>query len=307
MRVLFAGNKERGRVCLEALVEAGHTVVGVLAHPPERASGGLAEEAGSLGVEVFEPDDVNDPEIGDALAAVAPDVLVLAGYGQILGEFLLGIAPHGAVNLHGGKLPRYRGSSPMNWALIEGEKQITLSALLVDTGVDTGDVVGERTFTVSLEDTIADVQERANALFPELLVETLAHLAEGTLERRPPDEAEAQYWPLRFPEDGLVVWDLASAREVHNRIRALTHPYAGAFTYWDGRQVTLLRSSLEERVVRGEPGRVYAVGDQGLLVCAADRCLRVTHAVLEDGSDALAAVSRYDTFATAARRLSPQP
>lgn len=301
MRVVFAGNQDRGLACLRAVVEAGHEVVAVVAHPEDSARGGVAEEADACGIRLFRPPDVNAGEVVDALEAATPDILVLAGYGQILRGRLLGVCPYGSVNLHGGRLPQYRGSSPMNWALINGEQEITISAILLDAGVDTGDVIGERTFPVGADDTIADVQARANALFPDMLVDTLARLEDGTVERRPQVEAEAAYWPLRFPDDGLIVWDQLTAQQVHNRVRALAPPYPGAFTLWGRQRVTILRSKLESRRVMGEAGRVYGVGRNGILVCASDCCLRVTEAVLDDGTDFTTVVSRYDELASVRR------
>ena len=304
MRVLFAGNQERGLVCLRALLDAGHDVVGVIAHPTGAARGGVAEEGANHGIRVFRPPDVNEKSVVGELAALAPDVVALVGYGQILRQPLLDLAPRGGINLHGGRLPQYRGSSPMNWAMINGEREITLSAILLASGVDTGDVIGERTFSIGEDETIAEVQARANALFPELLVDVVDQVDRGVVERRPQDEAEAAYWPLRFPDDGLIVWDLLTAAQVHNRVRALVPPYPGAFTFWRGRRVMLLRSRLESRRVIGEPGRIYAVDPGGVLVCAADRCLRVTEAVLDDdGTDFTVAVARYDELSTVGKSL----
>jgi len=307
VRVVFAGNQDRGLACLRAVVEAGHDVVTVVAHPEASARGGVAEEGDARGIPVLRPEDANAADVVDALGAVSPNVLILAGYGQILRAPLLELCPRGAVNLHGGRLPQYRGSSPMNWALINGEREIALSAILLDAGVDTGDVIGERSFAVGDDDTIADVQARANELFPELLVDVLRQIEEGTAKRRVQDEAEAAYWPLRFPDDGLIAWDQLTAQQIHNRVRALAPPYPGAFTLWRGRRVTLLRSKLESGRVMGEPGRVYAAGRNGLLVCASDRCLRVTEAVLDDGSDFTAVVSRYDELATVRKLLLQVP
>lgn len=306
MRVVLAGNQERGLVCLRALVAAGHEIAAVLAHPVETARGGVAEEGARLDVPVLRPTDVNDSSVAKDLVALTPDALVLVGYGQILREPLIDLFPRGCINLHGGRLPHYRGSSPMNWALINGDSEITLSAILVDSGVDTGDIVGERVFAVGLDQTIADVQARANELFPELLVEVLSRVEKSSVERRSQNESEAAYWPLRFPDDGLVVWDQLSARQVHDRVRALAPPYPGALTVWRGRRVKLLRSALEPRVVRGEPGRIYAVGAKGVLVCAADRCLRITEAIVEDDGSQLSEVaSRYDELATLRKSLLP--
>lgn len=301
MRILLAAHKERGVRCLEALLGAGHAVVGVVAHHDAAGrANAVTAAAERLGLPLLRPADVNAPEAVAALAALEPEVTVLAGYGQIVRAGVLGVAPRGCVNLHGGRLPDYRGSSPMNWALMNGDPEVTVCVIAVDLGVDTGDVLGERVLPVGPDETIAELQERANAVFPELLVEVLGRLEAGTLQPRRQDPDAGAYWPLRFPDDGLLLWDRLTAAEVHDRVRALTDPYPGAFTVHDGRRVRILRSRLEPRTVHGEPGRVYRALPDGLLVCAADRCLWITRATFEDGADALPAVPRYARFATAA-------
>lgn len=298
MKIVFAGNKERGAACLRAVVAAGHEVALVVAHPGA-AAGAVGLEARALDLPLLDPSDVNAPEVIATVAALAADAVVLAGYGQIVRRELLGVARLGCVNLHGGRLPQYRGSSPLNWALINGETEIGISVIQVDEGVDTGDVLGERLISVGPDDTIADVQARANDLFPELLLEVLDGLIAGTVVPRRQDDTLAAYYPLRFPDDGLVLWDTLDAAAAHNRIRALTHPFPGAFTLHRGRRVTLLRSRLEPLPTYGEPGRVQRATADGLLVAAADRCLWVTEArYADDSSDAIAAIPRYDTLAT---------
>lgn len=312
MRIVFAGNKERGILCLRALLAAGHAIVGVVAHPGVDGPGSVAEAARGLGLPLFQPDDVNDPQVVSALRGLKPELLVLAGYSPILRRGLIGLAPHGAVNLHAGELPRYRGSSPLNWALMNGEREFTLSIIRVDEGVDSGDVLCERTFPIGGDDTIADLHRIANATFPDLLVEVVGAIAAGTAPGRSQDAALAEYWPLRFPDDGLILWDLLTAAQVHNRIRALTDPYPGAFTYFEGRRVKLVRSELPRHIHHGEPGRVYRADARGLLVCAADRCVLVRAAVFEPGAeDALGAIPRYAKLTTvrdlALARLAPEP
>lgn len=298
MKIVFAGNKERGAACLRAVLAAGHHVAAVVVHSGA-GTGAVALEARAHGLPVLDPSDVNAPETVAAVAALEADAVVLAGYGQIVRRELLDVARLGCINLHGGRLPQYRGSSPLNWALINGETEIGISVIQVDEGVDTGDVLGERRLPVGPDDTIADVQKRANEQFPGLLLEVLDLVERGAATPRRQDEAAAVYWPLRFPDDGLILWDALDARAVHNHVRALTDPFPGAFTFHDGRRVRLLRSRQAEGDVRGEPGRVYRVGEDGLLVCASDRCLWVTAArFADDGSDALPAIARYDRLAT---------
>jgi methionyl-tRNA formyltransferase len=299
MRILVAGVRDRGRACLDALVAAGHEIVGVIVNPNTAATDRLmADAAQRLGCPVFDPATL-DAAVLARLRALGPELTCLAGYSPIVKREFIDIAPRGALNLHGGRLPQFRGSSPMNWALIHGERDFTLSVIQVDLGVDTGDVLVERTFPIDENDTIAELHRTANVAFPEMLVEAVAQVASGRTNPRQQDAAQARYLPLRFPEDGMIVWELMSAAQVHNRIRALTRPYAGAFAVFKGARVRLLKSKLAKRVYLGEPGRVYLKNEHGLLVCAADRCLWITEAVLErDGSDLGAAMARYEKFTT---------
>lgn len=302
MKILFAGNKERGIECLRLLAASGCEIVGVIAHPGgDRAShpGSVAAAAHDMGFRLFQPTNVNDGDSLAALRELKPALTVLAGYGQIVKPEFIGLAPMGCINLHAGKLPQYRGSSPMNWALINGEREFTVSIIRVDAGVDTGDVLAERTFPISLHDTIADLQRTANGAFPGMLLDVVRQLQKGPARARKQEEDGAAYYPLRFPEDGMILWDLYSAEQVHNRIRALTDPYPGAVTFHKGHRVKLIRSKLAQRLYCGEPGRIYLKNHNGLLVCAQDRCLWVQEAVMADtGKPAFDVVQRYDKLAT---------
>jgi len=302
MKIIFAGNKERGITCLNALISAGHEILLVIAHPDLKSQINCENFAGIVkkkGFPVIQPVDVNRADILNQIRRLAPDLIVLAGYGQIVREPFFNIAPYGCINLHGGNLPEYRGSSPMNWALINNEPEFTLSIIKVDCGVDTGDVLLERTFSVSENDTIADLQNLANSVFPEMLIRVVNDIQESKILGKKQDNSFASYYPLRFPDDGLILWDQLTALQIHNRIRALTDPYPGAFTYFNGERVKLLRSSLPENNYYGEPGRVYRKTSFGLLVCASDRCIWIQHAIFDkDGSSIIDTIQRYEKFAT---------
>lgn len=301
MKIVFAGNKERGVFCLEALRTRGHDVAMAIVHTSPRipVPGSVKQTAIAFGIPVLDPEDVNAPDVLSILRGVAPDVIVLAGYGPIVGQEFIECARKGCINLHGGKLPEYRGSSPMNWALINGETEYAISVIMVDKGVDTGDVLAERRFPIAPDDTIADLQDNANSVFPGMLCEVLEQLDAGTIRRRKQDESSAAYYPLRFPDDGLILWDMLSAAEIHNRIRALTSPYPGAFAYMGDRKVKLLESKMPANPYFGTPGRIYRRGKDGLLVCARDRCVRIRRALFEDdGRDALGSMVRYQKFLT---------
>ncbi len=298
MKILVAGNKERGTACLEALIDAGFDVAAAVAHPfpgatpPVRS---FAAAALAKGIPVLSPADINAEESCRALAGQGADLMVLSGYGPILEPSTIALFPRGCINTHAGKLPECRGSSPMNWALIHGWSSFTLSVIEVDAGVDSGPVLLDRTFPIGPDDSIADLQAIANREFPAMLVETLARMKDGRLEKRVQDEARAGYYPLRFPEDGFVLFDQLTAEEIHNRIRALTDPYPGAHSFVNGRRVRLLASRRAKRNVFGEPGRVYEVSANGLLTCAKDRCLWIRKWRFEGETGE---IRRYDTFAT---------
>ncbi len=301
MRIVFWGKGARGVACLDALCGTTHDIVCVVVHPEDRgdAPTSVRDAAERRGIPVLGPDDPNADDAMLALQAQRADLFVLGGYGRILQQHTIVIPSVMTVNLHGGKLPECRGSSPMNWALIRGEPSFTLSIIRVASGVDTGDVILDRTFTIGPDDTIGDLHAVAEREFPSMLLAAVEAIARGAATFRAQDPARAAYFPIRFPDDGLILWDQLTAQEVHNRIRALTDPYPGAFTYWKGRRVKLLRSALSETPYYGEPGRIYRITERGLLVCAVDRCLWITHAILtDDGTPLGATAQRYDRLAT---------
>lgn len=300
MRLVLWAKGARGAACLEALLAAGRRPQLLILDPrAASADAPLARLADAAEIERVAPDDANCDEIAGRICRELPDVMVLAGYGRILKPATLALARRLTLNLHAGRLPQYRGSSPMNWALINGDDSFALSVIRVDAGVDTGDVLAERSFPIGPNDTIVDLHRVAQHEFPFMLLDVLAQIESGSLAPRKQDEAFARYYPLRFPDDGFILWDALTAEQVHNRIRALCPPYPGAFTYFAGRRVTLISSVRCDERVFGEPGRVYRVGPRGALVCAADRCLWIREArFADDGSPWLASVRRYDQVAT---------
>lgn len=308
MRIVLWGKAQRGAAVLRAMHAAGRTPVMVVLQPGRDADE-CRTLAAHLKIPLFEPADPNCLTTAQRLRDENADVFVLAGYGQILKPLLIDLPRFGCVNLHAGELPRYRGSSPLNWALCNGEPTVTLSCIRADSGIDTGSVLADCTLAVGPNTTIAELHARANVLFAELTLRVLDRLEAGNAQPRP-QTGEARYFPLRFPQDGLILWDQLTAQQIHNHIRALSPPYRCAFTYYAGRRVRLVKSELCQTDYRGVPGRIYRQTPTGLLVCAADRCLWLREAYFDDGSSLLPAVRRYQELATvraAALRLLATP
>lgn len=288
LSVLFLGNKDRGTLCLEALLDSRHEVVAVVAPPVDgteewyQSPVSVAEEHS---IPVHRPANVNDPDVVERLADHEPDLTVMAGYSQILGEEVLTIAPEGTLNLHGGKLPAYRGASTLNWMLINGEEEGGIAVLFADEGIDTGDIVEQARFDIAPDDTIVDVVERTNELFPGMLVDAVDAIDDGTVDRTPQSRTDGTYWHSRRPRDGEIHWERMTARNVHDLVRSLAGPYPSAFTYHDDTKLGITATTIPDETVRGIPGRVARTRGEGVLVVAADRAVLVERVEPEDGEE----------------------
>jgi methionyl-tRNA formyltransferase len=296
MHIIFFGKADRGASCLRAFMDSGIAVDAVAVQGGADPCAAIARQHG---IDLLEIDDPNAPATVEALRARKPDLFILAGYGKILKPEIIAVPSRMTINLHAGKLPECRGSSPLNWALIHGWPDFSLSVIAVDAGVDSGDILLSRSFPIAPRATIRDLHAIANQQFPEMLVEAVRKFIDGSLVRAPQDKDRSAYYPLRFSEDGAILWDMLTAGQIDRRIRALTAPYPCAFTLFKGRRVRLLAAEPTERPFYGEPGRIYRVAPQGLLVCASDKSLWITEAVFEDdGTPLSGAVRRYECLAT---------
>jgi methionyl-tRNA formyltransferase len=255
----------------------------------------LAEE---YALPVLAAPDPNDPSLLEQVRAMAPELFILAGYGPILRQEAISIPTRFCINLHGGRLPEYRGSSPMNWALINAEATFGISIIKVSPGVDTGDVLAERQFPIGPNDTIQDLHRLANDAFPEMLLQVLEGVERDTVAPLPQDNAKAAYFPLRFAEDGIIFFDTMTAEQIHNMIRSLTLPYPCAYTYFGTKRVRLIASHLRQDDYFGVAGRIYMKRQGSLLVCARDKCLWIDDARFDDDTQAHDAINRYDRLAT---------
>src|SRR5512138_3623116 len=203
MRVVFMGTPEFAVPPLAALAATGHELLAVVAQPDRPAGRGQALRepatkrwARERRVPVLQPEKVRDGRLAKELAALRPDVLCVAAYGRILGADLLGLAPFGAVNVHGSLLPKYRGAAPLQWAIARGERETGVSIMQMDAGLDTGDVLLQRVLPIEPQDTAETLAPRLAALGGEALCEALALLAEGRIDPVPQDGEEATLAPI---------------------------------------------------------------------------------------------------------------
>jgi methionyl-tRNA formyltransferase len=281
MRIVFMGTPAFAVPALDALSGAGHQILCVVAQPDRPAGRGHAlkppatkEWALSRGVPVLQPEKVRDGRLCAELSALEPDLLAVAAYGRILGRDLLGLAPHGAINVHGSLLPRYRGAAPIQWAVAHGDRETGVTIMQMDEGLDSGDVLLQRALPIAPADTAESLSPRLAALGGEALVEALALLAAGRLTPVKQDAAEVTLAPILTKEDGKVDWARPAA-DVASRLRGFT-PWPGAWTTVGGRTLKLLEVEPIDGAVPGEPGHGRKAAGRGLAVaCGAGTTLLV--------------------------------
>ncbi len=278
-RILYFGNGARGVKCLEAVHEAGLDIIGVVVHGGMKDSSdphSLAACARSLGLPLHDPKGVNSSEFVKVVRELKPDLKVLSGYTQILRKEILSVPPRGTINLHGGRLPDYRGASPIHWQIINGEESGGCAILYVDEGIDSGDILAQREYEIGPEATAGEIIARTLEIFPALLVDVLKDLAAGRARGVKQDREAGSYYCKRYPWDGEIDWKQMTDVQVHNLVRALHGPaLPGAFTFLGKEKVVVLRSRLLEETVCGSPGRIALKRADGVVVLCANRGLLV--------------------------------
>ena len=300
MNIIYFGKGLRGYYCLKKILESNYNITSIIIQGQESLTEhSILKLAHTYNIEIKNPTDPNSRDFESYLKSKNADIFVLGGYGKILKQNIINIPKIICINLHGGKLPEYRGSSPMNWALINGESSFTLSIIKVATGVDTGDVILKKSFDIDINDTIVNLHNIANNEFPPMLVKTLNNITNNDYQLHKQTEENSAYYPLRFPEDGFILFDNYTAEQIHNRIRALTEPYPCAFTFFNHKKIKLISSKLTTTPYFGEPGRVYRKTKNGLLMCAKDKCLWIKKAITyNDNLNLSDIINRYDKLLT---------
>jgi methionyl-tRNA formyltransferase len=272
VRVLVMAYQDIGYVCLDELLALGADVAAVVTHRDD-ANGetiwfrSVAERARRAGLPVLEPESVNRPAVMRELARLAPDMIFSFYFREILAPEVLRLAPRGAFNLHGSLLPRYRGRCPVNWVLVNGEHETGVTLHHMEARPDAGDIVAQRAVPITDDDTALTLNKKLGDAARGLLRATFPRLVAGTAARVPQDHSRASYFGGRRPDDGRLEWH-RSARDLYNLVRAVTHPYPGAFTTWRDRRLFVWRAQPLDGPGGGEPGEVVALGRDGGLAVA---------------------------------------
>ena len=287
MKILFFGDGKWAANSLLRLHQEGWTVQGVVVRTRPTDSS-LTIAADELGLAVWQPERVNAPEFVEQVVKLAPDLCVSVSYDQILRNSLRNVAPKGFINLHAGKLPLYRGRNVVNWALINGETEIGVTSHFLDDGIDTGDIILQQTLPISWTDTYGDVLERVVEKIPDLVINSVSLIARGEVQRQPQAHLPGTYFPARGPGDEWLDWSDTS-RNLHNKIRAITHPGPGARTTLKSRVVIIWRGFYDPSWPNyiATPGQVVGrVEGRGVIVKTGDSTVILEEVQFEDDESA---------------------
>ena len=274
MRLVFMGTPDYAVPTLRAVVREGHDVVGVFTQPDRPAGRGknlkpspVKVAAQELGLSVFQPLKIKSSEETQLLKELAPDSIIVVAYGQILSKDILQIPLKGCINVHASLLPAYRGAAPIHWALMQGETLTGVTTMLMDEGLDTGDMLLKREIVVSNEATTGEIHDQLAILGAELLIETLNELEFGKLVQIP-QTGSTNYAPLLKREHERIDWS-RSAVELHHQIRGL-NPWPGAYTTFRGDNLKIWKSTLflqtDKSMDSADFGQIIQVIEDSLLV-----------------------------------------
>jgi len=281
MKTIVFAYHSMGCAGLRALLRHGFEVVAVFTHTDDPAENiwfeSVAELAASEGIPVFAPADVNHPLSVAKIRALNPEIGFSFYYRRLLRPALLECFPKGCLNLHGSLLPKYRGRCPVNWVLVNGEPETGVTLHYMTPRADDGDIVAQRRVGIDVEDTARSLFEKLLAAADPLLDDALPALLAGTAQRTPQDDRQATYFGGRTPADGEIDW-AADAAAVRNLVRAVTHPYPGAFTHHGERKFFLWQVT-EVPGRTGEPGTVLSADP--LTVACGKGAVRVDYAQAE--------------------------
>lgn len=298
MRMIFMGTPDFAAPVLTALVRAGHEVAAAVTQPDKPRGRGkevqetpVKQAAKELGIPVWQPVRVREPEFIAKLEEAEPEVIVVAAFGQLLPEAILKLPPYGCVNVHASLLPKYRGAAPIQWAVINGESKTGITIMQMDAGLDTGDMLAKREIEIDPKETGGSLFDKLSGLGGPLLLETLADLEAGRV-KAVPQTGESSYAPQLKKEMGEINWE-EGAERIERRIRGLS-PWPSAYTYLNGKTLKIWSAEVSaegilgasegsgsKNLVSGRCGEILSVEKERFLVRTGAGILSVKELQLE--------------------------
>lgn len=271
MKVIFMGTPDFAVPTLAKLHEAGHDIKLVVTQPDKPSGRGkklkksaVKEKAEQLGLNVFQPDKIKKQENIEVLKSCGADIIVVVAYGQLLSKEILDMPQYGCINVHASILPKLRGAAPLNWALINGDKQAGVTTMMMDVGLDTGDMLLKDEIEVDPHMNVGQLHDILMEKGADLLIKTLNKIENNSITRTKQDDSLSTYAPMLNKETQTIKWN-DSAENIHNLIRGLS-PWPTAFFTLDEKTVKVYSSDFNNEDTQYEPGYVIKVQKDGIYV-----------------------------------------
>lgn len=286
MKVIFMGTPDFAVGTLKSLIASEHEVTAVVTQPDKPKGRGKAmqfppvkEVAVEAGIPVLQPRRVREPEPVEAIRNIEADVIVVVAFGQIIPKEILTMKKYGCINVHASLLPKYRGAAPIQWAVIDGEKESGVTTMQMDEGLDTGDMLLKAVVPLEKEETGGSLFDKLSSTGAGLLLETLAGLEKGTILPEKQGESPTAYAKMLKKEMGLIDWT-KSAEELERLVRGL-NPWPSAYSHLNGKTLKIWQAEVEERDSKNEPGTVVCVSKDGFGVQTGKGILKIRELQLE--------------------------
>lgn len=280
MRIIFMGTPDFSVGTLEALAAAGHDICLVVTQPDKPKGRGkemqytpVKEAAIRLGIPVYQPKKVRDPECVEELKKYDADVMVVVAFGQILPKEILNMTRWGCINVHASLLPKYRGAAPIQWAIIDGEEVTGVTTMQMDEGLDTGDMIMKTVVPIAEDETGESLHDKLAEAGAKLCVETLKAVEDGTATFEKQGESPTAYAKMLDKKLGNIDWT-QSADRIERLVRGL-NSWPSAYTHWNGKVLKIWKAKAVPGVMEQEPGTVTEVGKNDFTVQTGDGGLRV--------------------------------
>ena len=284
MKVIFMGTPDFAAASLEALIDSEHEILAVVTQPdkPKGRKGELTPPtvktiAVEKGIKVYQPVKVREPEFVEIIRDYKPDVIVVIAFGQIIPESILEIPKYGCVNIHGSLLPKYRGAAPIQWAVLDGEKESGVTSMLMDKGIDTGDILLKKSIKLAEDETSGSLFDKLMALGAETLLETLEGLEKGSITPEKQGDSPTDYAKMLTKDMGLIDFTRTAA-ELDCFVRGM-NPWPSAYTTLGGKTLKIWRA--KPVAEKGKAGSVLRVGKDSFVVGCGENALEIFEVQLE--------------------------
>lgn len=278
MKIIYAGTPDFAVPTLERLYEENYPPNLVISQKDRRRGRGkklqytpVKKKAIDLGIEVFQPEDINSKNSIEKIKSINPDIIIVAAFGQILKKELLDIPRYGCINIHASLLPKYRGAAPINWAIINGEKDTGITIMDMEEGLDTGDIISQRSIPIEEDDDSQSLHDKLSVLGSELIIETITNITRGKYKKTSQDDSLSSYAPRIFRETGKIDWN-TKGEDIFNLVRGLK-PWPGTYSYYQDEVIKIHRVRIEPQIKKGEPGEIVKVDNNGIYVNCLDNTI----------------------------------